>query len=478
MDSLAQKFNFSNFFCNDISLAQAIFKINEYSKELTRQSIIDLFTDLDNRFFKSKLWKHDFINHGFVERILITSIGVIHFNRRYYKAINKTLNANFFFIDTFFELPKYSRITYDAMYSLTKMATEVNARYAACNALTDCVVSRQSVSNILKSFIHLDFSMPRIPEIIEKRNEEQETIYIELDEAHCNLQLKKLKTKTSKNIIAKLALVHTGHRHLTYASKRKELQNKHYFGDLNSNIADYCDRIYYYITNRYKTDKIKNVFVSGDGAKWINCFTQNLRYCFRNNNITVTQVLDKFHLRKRLNSIFSKNDKLINQIFNNLADLSERSFKNMAYDFYEKHIEHKLAPHVFDSHVRFICDNLEYIKNNLHPMYKTPCSMEGHISHVYASRLTSRPKGFNIKTLESLIHLLVFKANLRELTVQDIIDWRKPIGKERTVRNYRANQMITRMYENNINLKIHESTNTKMKDYFKRLTSIKWDYLR
>ena len=478
MNTIAQNFDFSNVFFNKPSLNDVIFKTYEYSKELSRQSIADIFVDLDDRFFKSKLWKKEYKNHGFVNRVLITSIGIIQFKRRYYKSINKELNSNFYFVDSFFEMPKYSRITSDAMCSLTKMATEVNASYASCNALVDCVVSRQSVSNILKSFITSDMNIPRIPEIIEKKNEEKETIYIELDEAHCNLQLKGKETKISKNKIAKLALVHTGHIHLTYASKRKELQNKHYFGDLNSQITDYCDRIYSYITSRYNPDRIKNIFVSGDGAKWINSFSQNLRDCFRYNDIIVTQVLDKFHLRKRLNSIFSKNDQLIKLVLNNLNSLNEASFRSIAYDFYENKPDHKLNPNVFDSHVRFICDNFEYIKNNNHPMYKTPCSMEGHISHVYASRLTSRPKGFSINTLESLMHLLVFKANLRELTVQDIIAWRKPIAAVKNIRNQRANKMITRMYDNNINLEINKSTNTKMKDYINRLTSAKWDYSR
>ena len=69
------------------------------------------------------------------------------------------------------------------------------------------------------------------------------------------------------------------------------------------------------------------------------------------------------------------------------------------------------------------------------------------------------------------MHLLVFK-------VQDIIVWRKPVTTVKSIRNQRANKMITRMYDNNINLEINKSTNTKMKDYINRLTSAKWDYSR
>ena len=153
------------------------------------------------------------------------------FKRRYYVALNKSQDIeNFFFVDSFLGIIKYSRLSMDAIVELTKMATEVNASYAARKALTDTEVSRQTVSNILENYTIVENDLPRMDEIIEKFNESKETIYIELDEAHCNLQEKEVKSKPSKNIIANLALLHTGHSPSTLASKRKELENKHYFG--------------------------------------------------------------------------------------------------------------------------------------------------------------------------------------------------------------------------------------------------------
>lgn len=463
----------SNF--NDFSLANVIFKFKEYSKELTRQSLVELFQILDDRFFKRKSWRSTHKNHGFKKRTLITSIGTIQFKRRYYVAIDQSSDyENFFFIDSFFEITKYSRITVEAILELTKVATEVNASYAARKALVDTEVSRQTVSNILRSFKPVVNDIPRIDEIIEKENEPKETIYIELDEAHCNLQVKQGKYK--KNIIANLALLHTGHSSDTLSSKRKELENKHYFGGLNVDTSSLCDRIFDYILKRFKLSSIKRIFVSGDGARWINSFTNKLRDCFKGYSIQVIQVLDKFHLRKRLNSIFSSDSSMINFFFKNLNALNEEMFRIIAYDFYDKNPDHKCNPNIFNSHVRYICNNFRFIKNQLHPEYKTSCSMEGHVSHVLASRLTSRPKGFNRSTLESLIQLRVMRANLRELTTQDILEWKKPVQKEKKIRRVSASKMYDKIYDFNIKLSITNSVDTKMKDFIKNIASPRWYY--
>lgn len=98
--------------------------------------------------------------------------------------------------------------------------------------------------------------------------------------------------------------------------------------------------------------------------------------------------------------------------------------------------------------------------------------MEGHVSHV----LASRPKGFKRTTLENLIQLLVMRANLHELTIQDILEWKKPIQEIKKVRSIAANKMYKKFYDFNIELAIKESNNTKVKDFIHKLTSPKWLY--
>jgi len=461
---------------NNLTFDKVVFKFKEYAQELTKASIVEFIEKLDNNFFKAKVWKNYYHNHGFKERTLITSLGIIKFKRRYYIAKDRKTHKNFCFVDDALKIEKYSRLSIDAIKELTAVATEVNASYAAKAALTDVVVSRQTVSNILKSMNIINNDQSIINEIIESCGEEKSTIYIELDEAHCNLQEKNKRGNRKKNIIANLALVHTGHSSLTYASKRKELENKHYFGEIKADTSAFCDKIYDYILKRFKTSSIKQIFVSGDGARWINSFTRNLQYCFREFNIKVIQVLDKFHTRKRLTTIFSSNKKFINYFFSNLNTFTVKDFKTLAYGFYQNGDKHKCTLPIFASHVNYICNNFEYIKNQLHPEYKTSCSMEGHVSHILASRLTSRPKGFSYPTLQTLVQLRVLKANLHELTAQDIINFRKPITPEVKIRSKVASKMYKKFYDFNIELSIKNSTNTKMKDYINKIASPKWFY--
>ncbi|MDD4388416.1 MAG: UPF0236 family protein [Bacilli bacterium] len=309
-------------------LAELIHKCKENAKEHAREYLIKFFRTIDDQFFNSRLWENEFKNHGFIGRTWITSIGVIKFKRRYYVSMDKKRNKNLYFVDAYFQLPKYTRLTPDAMLALTRMATDTNASYAAKHALWDAKISKQTVSNLLRSFTPVYEDLPVLPEIIEDFNESKETIYIELDEAHCNLQ-------NSKNIIANLGLVHTGHKTSNYASKRKELENKHYFGGVNVDTSSFSDRIYDYISKRYNNGGVKYIFVSGDGAAWIKSVHNKLKRCFSNNNIEVVQVLDRFHLRKRLTTIFSGNKKMINYFLNNVDKMTAEGFTKIAYTFYE-----------------------------------------------------------------------------------------------------------------------------------------------
>src|SRR5690554_1779124 len=86
------------------SLSDVITNFKSTSKVLARNAVVNLFKLLDDKFFEEKLWQDDFVNKGFVERTLITSIGEIHFKRRYYVSKNKELFANFFYIDRLFKI--------------------------------------------------------------------------------------------------------------------------------------------------------------------------------------------------------------------------------------------------------------------------------------------------------------------------------------------------------------------------------------
>ena len=70
-------------------------------------------------------------------------------------------------------------------------------------------------------------------------------------------------------------------------------------------------------------------------------------------------------------------------------------------------------------HMNYILKNIEGIKNQKHPLYKCPCSMEGHVNHGFARYITSSPYGFSLQGLENKLKLLVYNANKIDLTIED-----------------------------------------------------------
>ncbi len=101
--------------------------------------------------------------------------------------------------------------------------------------------------------------------------------------------------------------------------------------------------------------------------------------------------------------------------------------------------------------MNYLINNLEGIKNQTHPEYKSPCSMEGHVNQAFARYITSSPYGFSKQGLNNKLKLLVYKANKIDLTIEDYYNLK---------------------YGNNsykeINIKINKLTNIR---YDQKLTS-------
>ena len=76
----------------------------------------------------------------------------------------------------------------------------------------------------------------------------------------------------------------------------------------------------------------------------------------------------------------------------------------------------------------FLIDNIEGIINQHHPLYKCPCSMEGHISNKYAKFITSRPHSYSKDGLENIVQLLTIKANKIKLTEEIYVNFKTGIS--------------------------------------------------
>jgi hypothetical protein len=58
----------------------------------------------------------------------------------------------------------------------------------------------------------------------------------------------------------------------------------------------------------------------------------------------------------------------------------------------------------------YILNHWETLRHHYSTDY-AGCSAEGHISHIYSDRLSSRPKGWSVEGVDQMARLRVFKLN-------------------------------------------------------------------
>ncbi len=237
-----------------------------------------------------------------------------------------------------------------------------------------------------------------------------DNIYCIADEDHVHLQ--KGGIEEPRLIVVYDSIMKEG--------KRTKLCNKKHFGGVyTGRIDDLWEKVLTYIDNTYEIEKVKNIFVLGDGANWIKT---GLEWLPKSINI-----LDKFHLMKAVNGIVGKESKE-NKL--EKAEYKRRIYRSFyTINFEEtKEIIYEILAEEMDESIRIRKEKLlKYILNNkegIANLYKYQkelhgCSAEGHISHLYSARLSSRPLGWKVINVNNVSKLRLIKADNKE--IQEIV---------------------------------------------------------
>ena len=435
-------------------------KIENIGDEFTLELYSNIIKYIDDNFMLSQERKDKYYVKEIMTRNVLTSMGYVSIKFRAY--IDKVTKKRYVFMRDVLNLKPYQRITDEAQYQLTKYAMEENMSQSARHAIKNHEVSRSTVSKLIKNF------KGTIKEDIIKVNINPSVLYIEMDEIHANLQIKGNKGR-SKNQICPCAIVHEGY--VEKFTKRKKLKNVRNFATAKLSYSDLWEIIYDYVSQKYDIDKIDYIFVSGDGANGIKEY-----YNVFPNAIFV---LDKFHYKKKyLNYIFKNNVTLLNIADEYLRNDMIDEFKflvNSQINLYPDQKEKMLEKQ------NYILNNLEGIKNQNHPMYQCPCSMEGHVSNKYARYITSSPYAFSLDGLENKLQLLVLRANNHNLTFEDFINlkygenqFNKILDNIKQITNikYRIKVINTNNKELiNINVPLPKFYDNSTQDYFYNLIS-------
>jgi len=299
----------------------------------------------------------------------------------------------------------------DVTIKALENANDSSYRLSGENAThTEDIISKQTV---MKEIHKLDIPWI-IPEVKEKKK--QRVLYITADEDHVSLQFRKAKgdLKTGENgykrntLEPKLAVLFEGIEKEGPDNKRNRLVGKYHFGGVYGKGEDLWMEVNEYIEACYDQEYLEKIYILGDGAGWIksgrNVLGSKCRF-----------VLDAFHLNKYIK-------KATGHLGDSVGDARDRIYDAISFEDKEE------IKRIFDTAIELAKEESRktevrkargYILNHWDAIIiknededaRMGSSAEGQVSHIFASRLSSRPLGWSKTGADKMARLRVFKAN-------------------------------------------------------------------
>ena len=435
----------NNILDNNLFLHELENHISVSTNSLNLDILKEILEYLDLEYKHSKQRKELYYVQQTRPRTLITSLGLITFNKTYYKSKNKINGKHqyYSYLEDYLGIDKWAKLSLSCETNLINNALDNGYSWASKNTIPNYVISRQTISTKIKNinYNYIDTSQKR---------QTPKVLYIEADEVHANLQSRK---KEKKNKIVPVILTHEGHKEDFV--KKKELKNTHYIASSILKTDKLWEETYKYLDTVYDLNKVDKIFLSSDGGTWIKGYD----IAFPN----IIFVLDKFHYRKALNYIFKKEPII--------TEIADGYLRNRMIDEFKLLVKSQcqLYPDQKKEMIKkqnYLINHIDGIINQNHPDYKCPCSMEGHISNKYAKFITSRPHAYSLEGLENITQLLTMKANNIRLTEEIYHKFKtgestyKKLNLEKFITSFRnqANKITDNNLKYNLQYEIDNST--------------------
>ncbi len=376
-------------------LADLVFDLEEDLYELGRNILVEVLEEIDQYLCKSwrRKKKWEIVRRD--ETSILTSFGTITYNRTYFKP--KAGGKRKYLVDELVGIKPHDRVSEDVVIKTIDEAIDSSYRKAGRRASYTDELSKQTVMNKIHS---LEIKEPEI-EVNEKRD--VRVLYIEADEDHVSLQNKRKGQK--KIAMPKLVYVHEGIDLEKSSKTRRSLKNVRYFGGIYKESEELWLEIIDYIYKQYDIDSIETIYISGDGASWIRTgldWIPKSRF-----------VLDKYHLRKYMLSATAhlKEENFYQELKEALNFANEEKVKEIFKDIL-KQTESKTKRKAVMAARWYILNNWDGIAIKAEKGSEiVGCSAEGHVSHVFSDRLSSRSRGWSEIGVCKMAKLIIYKKN-------------------------------------------------------------------
>jgi hypothetical protein len=330
---------------------------------------------------------------------LLTRLGNIIYERTLFH--NRKTGEYRYLLDDLMGLEPHTRMTAGAEAALIEEAIDSSYRKGGLLVSMTDSVSKQTVKNKIHELV-IEEEL-KVPEVKKKA----EVLYIDADEDHIAEQA--YSGKKRNTIIGKIIYLYEGKILENAKSHRHSLVGKHYFGGVyegkKGNEALWM-KVWKYIDSHYDTEYLKRIYINGDGADWIK---EGCSMIAKSHF-----VLDKYHLISRINTATA-----------HLKDSAEDA-KAMIYEAINNKDRGRLRK-VFreikevtenENKLREIEESEKYILNHWKAVIirvgnpeVLGCSAEGHVSHTYSARMSSRPMGWSRHGADQMCRLRCYKEN-------------------------------------------------------------------
>lgn len=452
-----------NFISDKKDLADLVLGLRESLFELGRNIVIEVLEDMDEYLRGCAVRKKDW---GIVRKDktgLLTSFGTIRYSRTYFKP--KVDGKHQYLVDEIVGIDPHDRVSDDVVINVVEEAIDSSYRKAGEKASYLDTLSKQSVMNKVHQIEVCEAPLK------DENRKELKVLYIEADEDHVALQAKARKEEDGKRrtiSMPKLIYVHEGVDGEKSTKKRTVLKNVRYFGG-DVNTEDLWFKVAKYIDKQYKEESIEAIYISGDGASWIR---QGLQWINKSRF-----VLDNHHLNKYVTAAtVHLGDEAI---YHAVRDALEWPDKEMLKEVFKKILEltdsESKKEAVRDAR-RYMLNNWDGIEIKAEKGYEiVGCSAEGHVSHVFSDRLSSRPKGWSKLGAAQMSALRIYKKNGGK--VYDLVMLQK--RKEQSEKKVEVQDRIIKSlrnsstkYENIVNTSITAITKGHKTGLYKELRNI------
>ena len=413
--------------------------VSGVTKEVTKLGLSMIEEELES--YDQLLRERKDLRKGwYIERLdktkLLTSLGEISYHKTYFH--NKETGEYCYLLDQLMGLEKHARISEDAEARVLEEAAESSYRKGGVNvSIGEQEVSKETV---MKKLHALEF--PALKPLIEKRKVSR--LYIDADEDHVSLQylekkgdIKKPRTNT---VMPKLIYVYED---VNFDGSKHELIRCSYFG------GDYAgtegtkqlwQEVFDFIKDSYDEDSLEKIYINGDGADWIRTGAgMHAKAHF---------VLDRFHMHKYIISATSHLKDSVQDARSEIYHAINGKRKWAAEEAFNKILnvtESETKAKAVESAKNYILGNWAGIMESVKAKDKSlQCSAEGHVSHIYSDRMSSRPLGWSRTGADKMSRLRIYrqnKGNMLELVRYQKKELPMAAGVEEII--YSATQMLS-----------------------------------